>query len=168
MLLILPLLPPNAGFPRVVSEREAGDGMRRGGECRPAASSSSPHASALGGGSIPPPLSRLGVGFWYKFVPPSNGRFGRGAHPPSPPKTIKIAAHPSHRPKKISPKNFWKGDNICHISCAIMRVWISYRTISTRRSSRARRLALISITTPATPPIDPTFTWAAKRMPSSK
>ena len=86
--------------------------MRRGGECRPAASSSSPQASALGGGSIPPPLSRLGVGFWYTFVPPSNGCFGRDAHPPSPPKTIKNAAVPPHRsPLIISPKNFWIFDN---------------------------------------------------------
>ena len=56
--------------------------MRRDGECRPAASSSSPQASALGGGFIPPPLSRLGVGFWYKFVPPSKGRSAFYLYPP--------------------------------------------------------------------------------------
>ena len=72
------------------------------------------------------------------------------------------------RLQKISQKNFWKGDDICHISCAIMRTWISYRTISIKRSCRAKRRILISITTPATPPIGPTVTWAARRMPSSR
>ena len=94
--------------------------MRRGGKSRPAASSRSPHASALGGEFIPPPLSRLGIGFWYTFVPSSNGCFGRNAHPTSPPKPVKSAAVPPHRPKKFLRKNFWKGDNICHVFCAII------------------------------------------------
>ena len=114
--------PNKSGFPACF--KRAGDGMRRGGECRPAAPSSSPHASALGGGFIPPPLSCLGVGFWYKFVPSSNGRLGRNAHPPSPQKPVKNASVLPHRPalllQNISPKNFWKGDDICHIFCVII------------------------------------------------
>ena len=51
-------------------------------------------------------LSCLGVGFWYKFVPSSNGCFGRNAHPTSPPKPVKSAAVPPHRPKKFLRKNF--------------------------------------------------------------
>ena len=83
--------------------------MRRGGKSRPAASSSSPHASALGGGSIPPPLSCLGIDFWYKFVPSSNGCFGRNAHPTSPPKPVKSAAVSLNRlPQKILQKIFEK------------------------------------------------------------
>ena len=100
---------------------------RRGTECggaancRPAASSSSPHASALGGGSIPPPLSCLGIGFWYTFVPPSNGCSALYQYPFSPQKTVKRRRRSSAPlPQKISPKNFWKGDNICHVFCAII------------------------------------------------
>ena len=90
---------------RVSRVLRASNGRNRASDvaalCRPAASSSSLHASALGGGFIPPPLSRLGIGFWYTFVPSSNGCFGRNAHPTSPPKPAKTAAVPPHRSPKI-------------------------------------------------------------------
>ena len=91
--------------------------MRRGGECCPAASSSSPHASALGGGCIPPPLSCLGIGFWYKFVPSSNGRSAFYLPPPSPPKSIKNAAIPPDRSKKFPEKFLERRRYLSYILC---------------------------------------------------
>ena len=104
-----PFLPPNAGFPRVESERGTGDGKRRGDKWHLSVAFPRPKESAIGGGFIPPPLSCLGIGFWYKFVPPSNGCSAFYQYPFSPPKTVKKRRRSSAPlPQKILRKIFRK------------------------------------------------------------
>lgn len=85
---LLGFLFPNAGFPRVESEQQQASSAE---------------------GIIPPPLSRLGIGFWYKFVPPSNGCSAFYQYPFSPPKTVKKRRRSSAPlPQKIPRKIFGK------------------------------------------------------------
>ena len=70
---------------------------------------------------IPPPLSCLGIGFWYMFRPTFRWLFCILSISLFAAKTRQKRRRSSHTPpKKILRKKFWKDDNVCHISCAII------------------------------------------------
>lgn len=70
--------------------------------------SGSPACAPVAEGLIPPPLSCLSIGFWYKFVPPSNGCSAFYQYPFSPPKSVKNTAVLPHSPQKFLRKIFGK------------------------------------------------------------
>ena len=128
--------PPTAGFPLVKSERGTGDGKRRGDKWHLSVAFPRPKESAFAGGNYPTGFILLRHRFLVQIRPIFKGSFCILSISPFTAKT-RQEPRPSSTPKpclqKILRKNFWKGDDICHIFCAI---------IETKEDTHARNQSL--------------------------